>query len=162
MSLASPWQRVGSSYATIGATRICDPVPWRDLLHLSSSEKTYELLLSLPWLLATLYLFHNGWYAGALLASFFFFLTGLRQVHNACHDTLGIPHWACDGVLFVLSVLMLSAMHAIQVTHMHHHRHCLEDDDIEAATAKISGWPAALGAHASHQAALLGLLTGPF
>jgi fatty acid desaturase len=119
-------------------------VPWRDLLHLSSFEKTYELLLSLPWLLATLYLFHHGWYAGALLASFFFFLTGLRQVHNACHYTLGIPRWACDVVLFVLSVLMLSAMHAIQVTHMHHHRRCLEDDDIEAATAKISGWHALL------------------
>ncbi len=119
-------------------------VQWRDLLHLSITERIYELLLSLPWLIATLFGFHHGWYAWALLTSFFFFLTGLRQVHNACHYMMGIPSWACDLVLFVLSVLMLSAMHAVQVTHMHHHRHCLDDDDIEAATAKISGWRALL------------------
>lgn len=117
-------------------------VPWRDLLHLSIVERIYELLLSSPWFIATLLLLHTGWYAVAIMTSFFFFLTGLRQVHNACHYMMGIPRWACDLALFVLSVLMLSAMHAIQVTHMHHHRHCLDDHDIEAATAKISGWRA--------------------
>lgn len=117
-------------------------VPWRDLLHLSIVERIYELLLSLPWLIATLLLLRIGWYTVAVLTSFFFFLTGLRQVHNACHYMMGIPRWACDLVLFVLSILMLSAMHAIQVTHRHHHRHCLEDDDFEAAIAKISGWRA--------------------
>jgi len=119
-------------------------VPWRDLLRLSITERIYELLLSLPWLLATLYLLHRQWYVPALVSSFFFFLTGLRQVHNACHTMLGVPRWACDLVLFVLSLLMLSAMHAVQVTHLHHHRHCLDDKDIEGATAKLSGWQALL------------------
>lgn len=119
-------------------------VVWRDLLHLSVPERIYELLLSLPWLIATLFLFHNSWYALALVASFYFFLTGLRQVHNACHNMMGIPRWGCDLVLFMLSVLMFSAMHAIQVTHLHHHKHFMDDDDIEAAVAKTSGWCALL------------------
>jgi len=119
-------------------------VPWRDLLKLTAGERIHELLLSLPWLLATLALLHAGWYPVALVTVVFFFLTGLRQVHNACHFMLGVPRWACDVFLFVMSVLMLSAMHAVQVTHMHHHRHCLDDDDIEAATAKMSAWRAIL------------------
>ena len=39
---------------------------------------------------------------------------------------------------------MLASMHAVQVTHLHHHRHCLEDEDGEGATARLSWWRALL------------------
>jgi fatty acid desaturase len=39
---------------------------------------------------------------------------------------------------------MLASMHAVQVNHLHHHRHCLEDEDGEGATARMSWWRAIL------------------
>ena len=120
-----------------------EPTPdiaWRDLVALSPAEKIWELLLSLPWLALSLWLYDAGWWWLGALASFYFFLTGLRQSHNAQHYALGLPRPWQDVVLFVLSVLMLSSMHAVQVTHLHHHRHCLEDEDVEGATARKCWW----------------------
>jgi hypothetical protein len=37
-------------------------------------------------------------------------LTGLRVVHNAHHYALGLPRWASEWVMFVMSVLMLGSM----------------------------------------------------
>ena len=39
---------------------------------------------------------------------------------------------------------MLASMHAVQVTHLHHHRHCLEEEDSEGATAHSPWWEALL------------------
>src|SRR5687768_18360655 len=100
-------------------------VEWKDLLSLNTWEVVKELLLVFPWLLTSLVLAYVGWYLPALGFSFIFFLCGLRVVHNAYHYAMGIPRLATEWVMFVLSVLMLSAMHALQQTHLHHHKHCL-------------------------------------
>jgi fatty acid desaturase len=71
-----------------------------------------------------------------------FFLSGLRQVHNAFHHALGLPRYVSDYVMLVLSVLMLGSMHAVQVNHLRHHRHCMAEDDIEAMSARLSAWDA--------------------
>jgi fatty acid desaturase len=47
-------------------------------------------------------------------------------------------------VLFALSVLMLGSMHAVQLNHLRHHRHCLTPDDVEAMSARVPGWRAIL------------------
>ena len=119
-------------------------VEWRDLVALSPFEKAWELTLSLPWLLLSCWCYSHGWLFPGLACSFYFFLTGLRQSHNAQHYSLGVPRKVQDGVLFGLSVLMLASMHAVQVNHLHHHRHCLEDEDGEGATARMSWWRAIL------------------
>jgi fatty acid desaturase len=119
-------------------------VQWRDLLRLRPGEIAGELALSLPWLVASLIAVANGHYLAALPCSFMFFLTGLRQVHNAFHNALGLPRAASDGVMLVLSVLMLGSMHAVQVNHLRHHRHCMADDDIEAMGARRSALGAVL------------------
>src|SRR5579872_2667099 len=67
-----------------------------------------------------------------------FFLAGLRQVHNAFHGALGLSRLASDHVMLVLSVAMLGSMHAVQINHLHHHRHCLAEDDVEAMSARLS------------------------
>ena len=119
-------------------------VEWRDLVALTPWEKAWELALGLPWLLLSLWCYgHVCWWAG-LACSFYVFLTGLRQSHNAQHYSLGLPRAIQDSVLFGLSLLMLASMHAVQVTHLHHHRHCLEDEDHEGATARLSWWRALL------------------
>src|SRR4051794_25163795 len=96
-------------------------VAWRDLVRLRPHEVVYELLLPLPWLALSLLLAHGRWYVPALLASFVFFLTGLRQVHNAFHYALGVPRAAAEAVMAVLSVAMLGSMHAVQFNHRLHH-----------------------------------------
>jgi fatty acid desaturase len=119
-------------------------VEWRDLVTLTAAEKTWELTLSLPWLLASIWCYGQGWWAAGLACSFYFFLTGLRQSHNAQHYALGLPRIVQDVVLFVLSALMLASMHAVQTTHLHHHRHCLDDDDGEGSAARLNWWRALL------------------
>jgi fatty acid desaturase len=119
-------------------------VEWRDLVELTLWEKTWELVLHLPWLILSLWCYGHGWWWAGLGCSFYFFLTGLRQSHNAQHYALGLPRMVQDAVLFALSVLMLASMHAVQVTHLHHHRHCLDPGDGEGATARLPWWRALL------------------
>jgi fatty acid desaturase len=115
-------------------------VQWRDLVELSPLEKVWELSLCWPWLGLSIWCYAHGWWGCGALASFYLFLTGLRQSHNAQHYALGVEQWLQDAVLALLSIVMLASMHAVQVTHLHHHRHCLEPEDIEGATARMSWW----------------------
>ena len=119
-------------------------IAWKDLTKLTRLETAKELGLSLPWLILSLYLASQGSYLAALLTSFFFFLTGLRQVHDAHHYNLGLSRAATEWVLFVLSVLMLGSMHAVQFNHLQHHRRCLDDEDVEARSARMPWWKALL------------------
>jgi fatty acid desaturase len=119
-------------------------IKWRDLARVSWLETAKELTLSTPWLAASLLLAHKGLYVPALLCSFFFYLAGLRQVHNAFHFVLGVSRAACHWAMFILSVLMLGSMHAVQVNHLRHHRHCMDDDDEEARCARHGAWRAIL------------------
>jgi fatty acid desaturase len=117
-------------------------VEWRDLLPLSRGEVCVELALSLPWLVGSWWFAARGWYPAALACSFVFFLTGLRQVHGAFHYAIGLPRRSTEVVIAALSLLMLGSMHAVQLTHLLHHRHCLDDDDVEAASARMPAWRA--------------------
>jgi fatty acid desaturase len=119
-------------------------VEWKDLTRLTRAETAKELALSLPWLALSLYLAGRGLYPLAALASFFYFLTGLRQVHDAHHYNLGLSRAATEWVLFALSVLMLGSMHAVQYNHLQHHRRCLDEEDVEARSARMTWWQALL------------------
>jgi fatty acid desaturase len=124
-------------------------VEWKDLLRLSRGEVVYEVLISTPWLVASLVLGSLAFsypllFAPALACSFIFFLCGLRQVHNAFHYAVGISPRGHEWLMFALSVAMLSAMHAVQFNHLRHHRHCMDEDDIEALSARMPGWKAIL------------------
>src|SRR3989442_7830554 len=66
-------------------------VAWRDLVALTPLEKTWELSLGLPWLFLSLWSYGHGCWAVGLAGSFYLFLTGLRQSHNAQHYALGLP-----------------------------------------------------------------------
>jgi fatty acid desaturase len=117
-------------------------VQWRDLVPLSIWERMWELSLPLPWLFLSLCCYLRGWWEAGLLCSFFLFLTGLRLSHNAQHSSLGLSRFQHDGVLFTLSLIMLASMHAVRVSHLHHHRVCLSDEDAEGSTARLPWWQA--------------------
>jgi len=126
-------------------------VEWRDLQRLTRTEVVYETLITAPWLAGSLtawhlaFAVHRVFAVVALISAFFFFLTGLRQVHNAYHHALGLSRRLTDFTMFGLSIGMVSAMHAIQATHLNHHRHCLEVDDVEGHAGRRTWWHAVLG-----------------
>jgi fatty acid desaturase len=125
-----------------------DQVEWRDLCDLSRLEVVYEVMIYVPWLVASCLFAHFAttqhwlWFVPALACSFMFFLCGLRQVHNAFHYAVGVAPKGHEWLMFVLSPLMMSAMHAVQWNHLRHHRHCMDDDDVEALSARMPGWKA--------------------
>ncbi|XAM01669.1 fatty acid desaturase [Phycisphaeraceae bacterium D3-23] len=121
-------------------------IEWHDLLPMTWGQVLNELTLSLPWLLASLGCYYAGgwWVLFGMLCSFFFFLTGLRQSHGCQHYQLPIARRWQDVMLAALSVLMLSSMHAVQATHLNHHRHTLDEHDFEGSVARQPMWRALL------------------
>lgn len=117
-------------------------VPWRDLAGLSSWGRCREVLLPVPWLLLALATASPRLFPLALLAGFYFFLTGLRLIHDVFHANLGLPRWANHLLLSGLSLLMLGSMHAVRLTHLEHHRDCLGPEDTEGGVARQSFWGA--------------------
>lgn len=123
-------------------------VEWRDLCDLGPLEVASEVMVYVPWLVASCvfahfaFASHLGWLAPALISSFMFFLCGLRLVHNAFHHAVGVSPRVHEALMFILSPLMMSAMHAVQWNHLRHHRHCMDEDDVEASSARMPGWRA--------------------
>lgn len=117
-------------------------IVWRDLLTLEKRDIFFELTLALPWLALEIFFISYGYYVLALIPAFFFFLTGLRQVHGGYHNSLGLTKSQTDWFLYVMSFLMLGSMHAVKYNHLQHHKHCLGEKDLEAKSAKMSAWGA--------------------
>ena len=119
-------------------------IAWRDLVPMRRRDTLRELALPLPWLAAALLAAAQGWTWPAVAATFVLFMTGLRVTHGAFHRALGLRGRGNDAVMFVLSVLLGGAMHAIECTHRHHHRACLDADDVEGRIAHLGVWRALL------------------
>ncbi len=119
-------------------------VEWRDLCDLSQKDVALELFVSIPWLVISLGLAYFEYWFFALGASFMFYLCGLRQVHNAFHYAIGISRGAHEFLMFLLSIIMLGSMHAVQFNHLRHHKHCMDEEDVEAACALMPWWKALL------------------
>lgn len=125
-------------------THLLEKVQWRDLVSLRQKDVVFELMISLPWLILSFILAYFAWYPIALFCSFMFFLTGLRQVHNAFHFALGISRQQTHWSMLILSILMLGSMHAVQINHLRHHQYCMQEQDVEAKSARMKWWQALL------------------
>lgn len=131
-------------------------VPWKDLVKHQRFETVRELCLPLPWLLAAVVCGQQasvegvtgfaqwGWIAAMGIAVIYVFMLGLRVAHNAFHGTLGLTRSGDHWVMGVISVMMLGSSHAINYTHMHHHKHCMEKGDVEGELASLPFWRALL------------------
>ena len=117
-------------------------IPWRDLRSLTRLETFLDLVGPLPWLLASWWCATTGRLTLALAFSFVFFLAGLRLIHDVFHHNLGLPRWLDELLMVVMSLVMLGSMHAVQWNHLRHHRHCMDDDDLEAMSARLPAWQA--------------------
>lgn len=113
-------------------------VKWHDLKTLTIPEIFIENTITLPWLMGSWVLAYYGLYVLAVLASFMFFLTALRQSHNGFHHALGISKPWTHAILHINSLLMIASMHAVKFNHLRHHRFCLGEEDHEGKAAKLS------------------------
>ncbi|HMD06719.1 MAG TPA: hypothetical protein VKH63_04240 [Candidatus Acidoferrum sp.] len=113
---------------------------WRDLVRVSPFEVLLEPLLPAGWLAASLLTAAQGLHVVALGFSFMFFLTGLRLIHNAFHSSLGLSRRTTDIVLWVMSLVMLGSMHAVQFNHLRHHRLTFGEHDAEGRHAEMPAW----------------------
>ncbi len=114
-------------------------IEWRDLVQVSRAEVLQELALPLPWLAASLLAAGWGLWPLAWTCSFMLFLTCLRVAHNAYHYAVGLSRPATEWLMFAMSLLMQCSAHAIKVNHLRHHRHCMQAEDVEAMSARLSG-----------------------
>ena len=119
-------------------------VEWRDLVALTRREVFVELTLPLSWLAVAILAGQAGLRGWLVFGTLVMFMMGLRITHNAFHRNLGVSRRAGDVVMFVLSVLLGGAMHAIEYTHLRHHQDCLGDDDIEGNIAHLGFFSAVL------------------
>lgn len=123
---------------------IVKKVEWKDLKNLSAREMLIENNLTIPWVLLSWLLAYNGYYILALPFSAFFFLTGLRQVHNGFHNSLGTNKFLTWFTLYSNSILMIVSIHAVKFNHIRHHKYCLTEDDYEGKSARMSWYGAIL------------------
>jgi len=104
---------------------------WQDLIAYKNWEVAKELTLPVPWLVLFLWSIQHDFYLLSFFASAYFFLTCVRISHNSFHYSLGLTRNYTHWVMLMLSVVMLTSMHAAQFNHMQHHKHCLTKDDLE-------------------------------
>ena len=113
-------------------------VEWRDLKSLSFKEILIENNLTIPWFLISMTFAYFGYYILALPFSAFFFLTGLRQVHNGFHNSLGTNKFLTWLSLYINSILMMTSIHAVKFNHIRHHKYCLTEEDYEGKSAGMT------------------------
>lgn len=119
-------------------------VEWKDLRKLSVKEMLIENNLTIPWALSSWALAYFGYYWLALPCSAFFFLTGLRQVHNGFHNSLGTNRFLTWLSLYINSILLMASIHAVKFNHLRHHKYCLSEEDQEGKSAHMTWYGAIL------------------
>jgi beta-carotene hydroxylase len=111
-----------------------------DLRRSSTLHRTVSALLPL----ATAALFALacalGWYWLLPLIVLAHFVFAVSYLHDVAHGSAGLNGAGTHAMLFVIGTLMLQSGHAFRYTHLFHHTHCLEDDDIEGAPARMALW----------------------
>ena len=113
-------------------------VQWKDLKNLTVKEMLIENNLTIPWFILSMTLAYFDFYVAALPFSAFFFLTGLRQVHNGFHNSLGTNRFLTWLSLYINSIIMMVSIHAIKFKHISHHKYCLSEVDYEEKSAGMT------------------------
>ncbi len=63
-------------------------------------------------------------------------LVSVTYTHEVTHGAAGQGSTARHWLLFTMGLILLESGHAFRYTHLYHHSHCLDDDDIEGIAAK--------------------------
>lgn len=115
-------------------------IDWHDLTQFGPMDTLRELTLCVPWLLLSFAIYASPLWMVGPLASFMFFLCALRLNHEAIHSNLGLSRKGDSVVMHVLSAIMLGSNHADAYCHLKHHKHNMDEGDIEGRCGHMSFW----------------------
>ncbi len=117
----------------------------RDLLHVTSFQRLWSILRPLACV-AAYFVFarHEWWIPAVFSVAALMFITYVSTSHDLLHRTLGFSRPVNEVLLSFTEMLVLRSGHAFRITHLHHHRHFPEDDDVEGAVARLPWWRALL------------------
>jgi fatty acid desaturase len=93
-----------------------------------------------PLLLVALFVvasLHGSWWLSAPLALAAVFASSIL-VHDLIHGNLGLPPSVNEVALSLGALLLVKSGHGLRALHLAHHRHCLEDGDVEGRVAHES------------------------
>jgi beta-carotene hydroxylase len=83
---------------------------------------------------------HRHWYWLLPLIMLAQFVCTVAYLHDVAHGSAGLTSTQSHAVLFAIGALMLQSGHAFRYTHLFHHTHCLDDEDLEGAPAHMDLW----------------------
>lgn len=115
-------------------------IAWHDLRSFSRWDLLRELTLPLPWIALSFYIYSTDMWMFGPIASFMFFLCGLRLNHEAIHGNLGLSRRGDSVVMTTLSAIMLGSNHADAYCHVRHHKFNMGDGDIEGRCGRMGFW----------------------
>ncbi len=117
----------------------------RDLLTVSTVQRVGSILRPLLCVAAYFTFAFSGWWIPAVLAvAGLMFITYVSTSHDLLHRTLGFPRWLNECLLSFVEMLALRSGHAFRVSHLCHHRHFPDNEDIEGRVARMPFWRALL------------------
>ncbi len=114
-----------------------------DLLRITPAQRV--LTVALPFIFAGIYFyaaFTRHWVVAVAAVVYLSFVTYGSTSHDLVHRNLGLSAAVNEIFLTLIELLSLRSGHAYRLSHLHHHAHFPEDDDIEAAASKKSLWGA--------------------
>jgi len=111
----------------------------QDLLEISPARKAFAL--SLPFILLAAYFTLAAvgfWWAALFCPILMSFFTYGSVSHDLVHRNLRLPAWLNESLLTVIELLALRSGHAYRASHLNHHAHFPDDDDIEGTAARMT------------------------
>ncbi len=117
----------------------------KDLLQVTSFQRIWSILRPVFCVAAYFAFAIQDWWIPAVLAvAGLMFITYVSTSHDLLHRTLGFSRSLNDALLAFTEMLVLRSGHAFRLTHLQHHRHFPEDDDVEGLVARLPWWRALL------------------
>jgi len=110
-----------------------------DLLHVSTARRISTI--GLPFVIMTAYgvcAVFGWWIPAVLCVMVLCFVTYGSSSHDLVHQTLGLSRGWNTFWLSLIELLSLRSGTAYRLSHLHHHRHLLEESDVEGAAVRLS------------------------
>ena len=113
----------------------------RDLLHVSPLRRFTTIALPFCIMLAyAVFAAVEFWPAAVLCVMALCFVTYGSSSHDLVHQTLGLSRRWNNFWLSFIELFSLRSGTAYRLSHLHHHRHLLQESDIEGSAVRLPFW----------------------
>lgn len=108
---------------------------------LSVSDVRRITTIGVPFVLMSgyaVFAWYEWWIPAVLSVMALCFVTYGSSSHDLVHQTLRLPRWWNSFWLSTIELLSLRSGTAYRLSHLHHHRHLLDESDVEGTAAHLS------------------------